>query len=53
MPSFVLARKLKALKLDLKKWNDKVFGKVERRKRSLLEELQIFDVIEEGRALGA
>jgi hypothetical protein len=30
--SFVFARKLKALKLDLKKWNEKVFGNVERNK---------------------
>jgi hypothetical protein len=48
----LLARKLKALKLDLKKWNE-VFCNVERKKRNLLEELWVFDVIEEGRALGA
>jgi hypothetical protein len=51
-PSFVLARKLKALKLDLKKWNEKVFGNVERNKRKLIEDLQAFNVIEESRALG-
>jgi hypothetical protein len=51
-PSFVLARKLKALKLDLKKGNEKVFGNVERNKRKLIEDLQAFDVIEESRALG-
>jgi hypothetical protein len=51
-PSFVLARKLKALKLDLKKWNEEVFGNVERNKRKLIEDLQAFDVIEESRALG-
>jgi hypothetical protein len=32
-PSYVLAIKLKALKLDLKKWND---GNVERKKRKLI-----------------
>jgi len=51
-PSFVLARKLKALKLDLKKWIEEVFGNVERNKRKLIEDLQAFDVIEESRALG-
>lgn len=45
-PSFVLARKLEALKIDLKKWNEEVFGNVERKKRYLLEELQAFDVVE-------
>jgi hypothetical protein len=28
-PSFILARKLKALKANLRTWNVKVFGKVE------------------------
>jgi hypothetical protein len=60
-PSFVLARKLeafnfffffyKALKIDLKRWNDEVFGSVER-KKILLEELRVFDVLEEERTLG-
>jgi hypothetical protein len=50
-PSFVLAHKLKALKLDLKKWNEKVFGNIESNKRKLIEDLQAFDVIEESRAL--
>jgi hypothetical protein len=51
-PSFVLACKLKALKFDLKKWNEEVFCNVERKRRNLLEELRVFYVIEEGRALG-
>jgi hypothetical protein len=38
-PSFVLARKLKTLKLDLKKWNEEVFGNVESNKRKLIEDL--------------
>jgi len=36
--SFVLASKLKALKTDLKKWNEELFGNVERKKQILLEE---------------
>jgi hypothetical protein len=51
-PSFVFARKLKALKLDLKKRNEEVFGNVERNKRILVEDLQAFNALEEGRALG-
>jgi hypothetical protein len=51
--SFVLARKLKSLKIDLKKWNDKVFGNVERKKKILLKELRVFNVIEEIRALSS
>ncbi|XP_035541166.1 uncharacterized protein LOC118344500 isoform X2 [Juglans regia] len=39
-PSFVLASKLKALKVDLKKWNKEVFGNVEQQKKSLWDELQ-------------
>jgi hypothetical protein len=40
------------LKLDFKKWNEEVYGNVERNKRKLIEDLQAFDVIEESRALG-
>lgn len=29
-PSFILASKLKALKADLKAWNEEVFGNIER-----------------------
>jgi hypothetical protein len=43
---------LKALKLDLKKLKEEVFGNVDRKKRILLEELCVFDVLEEERALG-
>jgi hypothetical protein len=50
-PSFAFACKLKALKKDLKIWNEEVFGKVERNKRKLFEELQAFDDIEGSRAL--
>jgi hypothetical protein len=33
-PSFILARKLKALKVDLRVWNEQVFGNVENQKES-------------------
>jgi len=50
-PSYVLACKLKALKQDLKKWNEEVFGDVEKNKRKIFEELQAFDAIEGSKAL--
>jgi hypothetical protein len=50
-PSYVLACKLKALKQDLKKGNEEVFGNVERNKRKHFEELYAFDAIEGSRAL--
>jgi hypothetical protein len=34
-PSYVFARKLKALKVDLKKWNEEVFGNVGVRKKEM------------------
>lgn len=49
--SFVLARKLESLKTDLKRWNEEAFGNVERNKKSLLEQLRVFDVIEERKGL--
>ena len=39
-PSFVLAKKLKALKEDIVQWNHREFGNVERQKKQLLEELK-------------
>lgn len=50
--SFILACKLKALKADLRKWNEEVFDNVERKRKILLEELHVFDIIEEERAFG-
>jgi hypothetical protein len=50
-PSYVLACKLKALKQDLKKWNEKVFGNVKGKKRKLFDELQALEAIESSRAL--
>jgi hypothetical protein len=46
-PSFILASKLKALKTNLKIWNEQVFGNVEFLKKALLEELGIFYGLEE------
>jgi hypothetical protein len=40
------------LKVDLKRWNEEVFGNVERKKKILLEELRVFGIIEEESALG-
>jgi hypothetical protein len=37
--SFILAHKLKVLKTDLRRWNEEVFGNIERQKKMLLEEL--------------
>jgi len=36
LPSYVLANKLKALKADLKKWNEEVFGDLGKKKNELL-----------------
>ena len=43
-PSFVLAKKLKALKEDIIQWNRSEFGNVERQKKELLETLKLLDV---------
>ena len=45
-PSFVLAKKLKALKEDIVQWNCLEFGNVEWKKKQLLEELKILDAKE-------
>jgi hypothetical protein len=44
---YVLANKLKQLKLDLKRWNKEVFKNVEESKKSLLEEIQALDGLED------
>ena len=36
LPSFVLANKLKSLQLDLKKWNEEVFGDIVRKKKGVV-----------------
>jgi hypothetical protein len=50
-PSFILAKKLKALKLDLKKWNEEVFGNVGYKRTQLMIQLNEFDVLVEDRPL--
>ena len=49
--SFVFTCKIKALKMNLKTWNEEVFGNIGRNKRNLLEDLQVFYVHKESRAL--
>jgi hypothetical protein len=39
------------LKLDLKRWNEEVFGNIGRNKRIHLEDLWVFDMHEESMAL--
>ena len=50
-PSFILAKKLKALKSNLKKWNDEVFGNVAHKRNQLMNELNKLDVDMEDRPL--
>jgi len=51
LPSFVLANKLKALKADLKKWNEEVFGGIGKKKKELLEGIRELELIEDHRCL--
>ena len=44
---FILSKKLKALKADLKKWNKEVFGDLAFRKKNLLTDLMGLDAREE------
>jgi hypothetical protein len=46
-PSFVLAQKLKALKVDLKLWNEQVFENVDSLQKARLEDLCKLDRLEE------
>ena len=50
-PSFILAKKLAALKLDLKKWNEAEFGNVTIKKQHLWNKLNDLDVREETQPL--
>jgi hypothetical protein len=50
-PSFVLAKKLQALKGKIKKWNIEVLGNVGSRNKAWAEELELLDSFEEGRGL--
>ena len=50
-PSFQFASKLKALELDLKKWNDEEFGNVEGKMNKLWKNLEVLDLLEDSRLL--
>jgi hypothetical protein len=50
-PSFILAKKLRALKSEIKRWNREVFGNVGVRNKAWAEELDFLDRIEEVRRL--
>jgi exonuclease III len=49
--SFVLAKKMKALKWELKRWNEEEFGDVRDKNKASSEELKALDSIEEERPL--
>ena len=42
---------MKALKLDLKKWNAEEFGKVEDKMNKLWKNLEVLDLLEDSRPL--
>ena len=46
-PSFWIASKLKVLKLDLKKWNEEEFDKVEDKMNKLWKDLEELDLMED------
>ena len=50
-PSFVLAKKLRALKREIKRWSIEEFGNVEARNKAWAEELKLLDRFEEDRGL--
>ena len=50
-PSFVLAYKLKALKGNLKKWNDTEFGHINLQKKQLLADVGQIDAMEDSKTL--
>jgi hypothetical protein len=50
-PSFILAKKLRALKGEIKRWNLEVFGNVGVRNKAWAEELKMLDRSKEGRGL--
>jgi fructose-1,6-bisphosphatase/sedoheptulose 1,7-bisphosphatase-like protein len=47
----VLTKKLKALKADLKKWNEVVFGDVGKKEEELLEGIKELQGLEESQGL--
>ncbi len=50
-PSYMFAAKLKALKVDLKKWNATHFGHVSLQKKQMMVDLRGLDEVEESRPL--
>ena len=50
-PSCILAKKLAALKLDLKKWNEAEFGNVSFKKQALWSNLNVLDAKEDNHRL--
>uniref|UniRef100_A0A2N9I916 Reverse transcriptase domain-containing protein n=1 Tax=Fagus sylvatica TaxID=28930 RepID=A0A2N9I916_FAGSY len=50
-PSYMFAAKLKALKVDLKKWNATHFGHVSLQKKQMMADLRGLDEVEESRPL--
>jgi hypothetical protein len=50
-PSFILAKKLRVLKGEIKRWNSEVFGNVGARNKAWAEELELLDRSEELRGL--
>jgi hypothetical protein len=50
--SFVVANKLKVLKVHPRIWNEEVFSDVGKKKKILFEEVCAFDTIEEEKTLG-
>ena len=50
-PSFILANKLKALKVNLKRWNVEEFGNVEEKGKKLWSDLRVLETIEDSRIL--
>ena len=50
-PSYILAKKLSALKSDLKKWNESDFGNISVKKQQLWSKLNVLDVKEDSQPL--
>uniref|UniRef100_A0A2N9F8S0 Uncharacterized protein n=1 Tax=Fagus sylvatica TaxID=28930 RepID=A0A2N9F8S0_FAGSY len=50
-PGYIMACKLKALKVDLKKWNEEVFGNVGVKRNKLMSELVELDAVADLRPL--
>lgn len=50
-PSFVLARKLNALKMGLKKWIEEIFSNVGKWEKDLVDGIRKLEIIAEGRPL--